>query len=118
MRYYAGLDVGLRTVALCIIDETGEIRLERSLPSEVDDIVHCLRGFGEEITCVGLEAGSLTQWLTYGLRAAGFRPVVLEARQVQAALAANCVRPDGRHRGTGEGRLAIRAADAKAPKIH
>jgi len=88
MRYYAGLDVGLRTVALCIIDETGEIRLERSLPSEVDDIVHCLRGFGEEITCVGLEAGSLTQWLTYGLRAAGFRPVVLEARQVQAALAA------------------------------
>jgi len=35
MRYYAGLDVGLRTVALCIIDETGEIRLERSLPSEV-----------------------------------------------------------------------------------
>src|SRR5215469_12233576 len=88
MRYYAGLDVGLRTVALCIIDETGEIRLERSLPSEGDDIVHFLRGFGEEITFVGLEAGSLTQWLTYGLRAAGFRPVVLKARQVQAALAA------------------------------
>ena len=88
MRYYAALDVGLRTVALCVIDETGEIRLERSLPSEVDDIVDCLRGFGEEIACVGLEAGSLSQWLTYGLRAAGFKPVVLEARQVQAALAA------------------------------
>ena len=88
MRCYAALDVGLRTIALCIIDETGEIRLERSLPSEVDDIVHCLRGFTEEIACVGLEAGSLTQWLTYGLRAAGFKPVVLEARQVQAALAA------------------------------
>jgi transposase len=88
MKYYAALDVGLRTIALCIIDETGELRLERSLPSEVDDIVDCLRGFGEEIACVGLEAGSLTQWLTYGLRAAGFKPVVLEARQVQAALAA------------------------------
>jgi Transposase len=37
---------------------------------------------------VGLEAGTLTQWLTYGLRAAGFKPVVLEARHVQAALAA------------------------------
>jgi len=33
--------------------------LERSLPSEISDIVDCLRGFGEEITCVGLEAGSL-----------------------------------------------------------
>ena len=47
----------------------------RSLPSEVEDIVHCLRGFGGEIACVGLEAGSLTQWLTYGLRAARFKPV-------------------------------------------
>ena len=88
MKCYAALDVGLRTVALCIVDETGEIKLERSLPSEVDDIVHCLRGFDGQIACVGLEAGSLTQWLTYGLRAAGFKPVVLEARQVQAALAA------------------------------
>ena len=37
---------------------------------------------------MGLEAGTLTQWLTYGLRAGGFKPVVLEARHVQAALAA------------------------------
>jgi transposase len=88
MTYYAALDVGLRSVALCIIDETGVVRLERSLPSEVSDIVACLSDFGEEIACVGLEAGSLTQWLTYGLRAAGFKPVVLEARHVQAALAA------------------------------
>jgi transposase len=86
MKYYAALDVGLRTAALCIIDEAGEVRLARSLPSEVGDIVDCLRDFGEEIACVGLEAGSLTQWLTYGLRAAGFKPVVLEARHVQAAV--------------------------------
>ena len=66
MTYYAALDVGLRAVALCIIDETGEVKLERSLPSEVNDIVDCLRGFGEEIACVGLEAGSLTQWLITG----------------------------------------------------
>jgi transposase len=42
----------------------------------------------EEVACVGLEAGTPTQWLTYGLRAGGFKPVVLEARHVQAALAA------------------------------
>jgi hypothetical protein len=61
MTYYAALDVGLRAVALCIIDKAGMVRLERSLPSEISDIVDCLRGFGEEITCVGLEARSLTQ---------------------------------------------------------
>lgn len=86
MTYYAALDVGLRTTALCIVD--GDIQLERSLASEVDDIVTCLRGFGEEIAAVGLEAGTLTQWLTYGLRDAGFRAVVMEARHVKAALGA------------------------------
>ena len=60
MTYYAALDVGLRAVALCIVDDTGAVRLEKSLPSEVSDIVACLCGFGEEIACVGLEAGSLT----------------------------------------------------------
>ena len=37
---------------------------------------------------VGFEAGALTQYLTYGLQAAGFEVVCLEARQVNAALAA------------------------------
>ena len=64
------------------------MRHERNLPSEVDDVVACLRGFGEEIECVGFEAGTLTQWLTYGLRAAGLRLVVMEARHVKAALGA------------------------------
>ena len=88
MTYYAALDVGLRTTAVCIVDGNGEIQFEKSLASEVDDIVTCLRGFGAEIASVGLEAGTLTQWLTYGLRAAGFSPVVMEARHVKAALGA------------------------------
>jgi transposase len=37
---------------------------------------------------VGLEAGTLTQHLTYGLRDAGFEVVCMEARQVNAALSA------------------------------
>ncbi len=88
MTYYAALDVGLRTTAVCIVDGDGEIQLEKSLPSEVDDIVTCLRGFGAEIAAIGLEAGTLTQWLTYGLRDAGFSAVVMEARHVKAALGA------------------------------
>ena len=37
---------------------------------------------------VGFEAGTLTQYLTYGLQAAGFEVVCLEARQVSVTLAA------------------------------
>lgn len=41
-----------------------------------------------EIKIAVFEAGTLTQYLTYGLQAAGFEVVCLEARQVIAALAA------------------------------
>ena len=88
MTFYAALDVGVRSLALCVVDETGEVQLERSLPSDVDAIVACLRGFGEDIAVVGFEAGTLTQWLSWGLREAGFQVVVLEARHVKAALGA------------------------------
>ncbi len=82
------LDVSLRSVAICIIDETGKVRLGRSLPSDVSDQVRCLRALGEPIHQVGLEAGTLTQHLTYGLTEAGFDVVCMEARQVSAALSA------------------------------
>ena len=88
MTYYVALDVGVRTLALCIIDRDGEIQLERTLPSDIDKIVECLKEFGGEIEAIGLEAGTLTQYLVYGLRAAGFRTVVMEARHVKSALGA------------------------------
>jgi predicted NBD/HSP70 family sugar kinase len=56
MTYYVALDVGLRMVSLCIVDEAGGVKLEKSLPSEIEDIVACLRDFGEEVACVGLDA--------------------------------------------------------------
>ncbi len=86
--FYAALDVSLRSVAICIIDQDGKVRLEKSVPSDVPDLVRCLREFGEPIYQVGLEAGTLTQHLTYGLVEAGYDVVCMEARQVSAALSA------------------------------
>jgi transposase len=86
--FYAALDVSLRFVAVCIIDQDGKIRLEKSVPSDVADLVRCFRSFGEAIHQVGLEAGTLTQHLTYGLVDAGYDVVCMEARQVKAALSA------------------------------
>ena len=88
MTHYVALDVSLRSVAVCIIDDDGDIKLEKSITSEVEDIVHTLRSFDGEITSIGLEAGMLTQHLTYGLQAAGYEVVCMEARQVKAALSA------------------------------
>ena len=86
--FYAALDVSLRSVAVCIIDQDGKVKLERSVPSDVPDLVRCLSDFGQPVHQVGLEAGTLTQHLTYGLREAGYDVVCMEARQVNAALSA------------------------------
>lgn len=88
MNYYAALDVSLRTVNLCVIDEQGEIKAEAKLASEVEEIAYFLHGLDYEVSSVGLEAGTLTQYLTYGLQSAGFEVICMEARQVKAALSA------------------------------
>ena len=88
MTYYTGIDVSLRSVSICVVDETGAIKLEAKVAAEVDVIAATLRRFSDEIRQVGFEAGTLTQYLTYGLREAGFEVVCLEARQVAATLQA------------------------------
>ena len=88
MTYYTGIDVSLRSVSICVVDASGEVRHEAKVPAEIDDIVDCLKRFSPEIKSVGFEAGTLTQYLTYGLQAAGFEVVCLEARQVSVTLAA------------------------------
>jgi transposase len=86
--FYAALDVSLRSVAICIIDEKGKVRLERSVSSELPDLIRCLQEFGQPIHQVGLEAGNLSQHIAAGLTEAGYEVVCMEARQVSAALSA------------------------------
>ncbi len=88
MGYYVGLDVALRSVALCVIDGDGEIVLERALACEVGEIAEYLHSFGKPIERIGFEAGTMSQTLFYGLKAAGFDVVCMEARHVSAALSA------------------------------
>ncbi|GAD55675.1 IS110 family transposase [Limimaricola cinnabarinus] len=88
MDYYAGLDVSLRSCALCIVDEKGSVRLERELPCEIEAIAGALADFPNPVARVGFEAGTMSQHLYFGLRDRGFDVVCMEARQVNAALSA------------------------------
>lgn len=88
MDYYVGIDVSLRSCAVCIVDGKGKVLFEQELPCEVEDINECLSGFPHEIERVAFEAGTLSQHLYFGLTAEGFDVVCMEARQVNAALSA------------------------------
>jgi len=88
MEYFAGLDVSLRSCAICVVDAKGKVMLERELPCEVGDIADYLNSLGHPIERIGFEAGTLSQHLFYGLTSEGFDVVCMEARQVNAALSA------------------------------
>lgn len=88
MTFYAGLDVALRTVAICVVDATGKVCLERTCACEVDLIAAVLQEFPSPIERVGFEAGAMSQHLFFGLQSCGFDVVCMEAHQVSAALSA------------------------------
>ena len=88
MKYFTGIDVSLRSVSICVVDEAGVVQYENKVAAEVEVIVAALRRYSTEIRQVGLESGTLTQYLTYGLQKAGFEVICLEARQTAATLAA------------------------------
>ncbi len=88
MTYYAGLDVSLRSTSICVVDQQGELVAESKTDAEVVDIVGFLDELGLSSVRVGLESGTLSQYLTYGLRFAGYDVACMEARQVKAALSA------------------------------
>ena len=88
MSYFVGLDVSLRSVSVCIIDQEGLIVLEQSVDCEAETINICLHSFKDQITKVGFEAGVMSQTLFYGLQELGYDVVCMEARHVSAALSA------------------------------
>lgn len=52
--FYAALDVSLCPVAICILDHDGKICFERSVRSDVPDLIRCLAAFGQPIRQAGL----------------------------------------------------------------
>jgi len=88
MQYYVGLDVSLRSAALCVINTEGTIIIEQSLYCEVEANHDYLCAFDRPIKKIGSEAGTMSQVLFHGLKALDFNVVCMEARHVSAALAA------------------------------
>ena len=94
VEHFIGIDVSLESSHLCVVDTTGKIVREAKVASEPEALVGFCREFGRTIARIGLEAGPLSQWLHAGLARAGFEVVLLETRQVKAALSAMTVKTD------------------------
>lgn len=94
MNYYAGIDVSLEQSSVCIVDEQGKIVREVKMASEPGALAELFTGLGFPLARVGMEAGPLSQWLHEGLAVSGYDVVLMETRQVKAALSAMTVKTD------------------------
>ena len=96
MDHFIGVDVSLAGSALCVVDLRGSVVKEVKLASEPEALASFVRSLPLEVTAVGLEAGPLSQWLYKSLTDAGVPAVLMETRQVKAALKAMPVKTDRR----------------------
>jgi transposase len=94
MEHYIGIDVSLEQSSVCVVDQAGKIVRETKVASEPEALTGFCRALGLPVTRIGFEAGPLSQWLHAGLTKAGFEVVLLETRQVKAALSAMVVKTD------------------------
>ena len=88
MKYFAGLDVSLEETAICVVDAAGTIIRETRAPSEPKALAAALSGLDLPLERVGLEACSLSAWLSDELRAGGWSAICIETRQAKAAMGA------------------------------
>ena len=101
MAHFVGLDVSVKETAVCVVDEVGEVVLERKVPTEPDDIVTLLTSIGVAYGRIGIEAGPLSQWLVNGLAAAGLPVVCVETRHMKALLKGQQINKSDRNDARG-----------------
>jgi len=87
MRYYVGLDVSLKSISVCILDDKGKRIEEGEVDSTPEAIHQFLLKTGLEIERIGLESGNLTHYLKKGLLKQKYKVVVMEPRKMAAILA-------------------------------
>lgn len=71
MDLFVGLDVSIRMTSVCVMDLNGKGLNEAKVDSEPQAMASLLGSLAGQYRRVGLEAGSLSQWLYSSLAAAG-----------------------------------------------
>jgi len=105
MKHSVGLDISVKETAICIVDENGKVVRETKVTTEPEAIIAFLNSTGLEYERIGLEAGSLSQWLVNGLAEAELPVICVETRHMKAVLKAQWVNKSDRNDARGIARM-------------
>lgn len=94
MLHYIGLDVSMKTTSICVIDSSGKVAFEETVPSDPITITSFIRNTHVDIALVALESGSISHWLTKELRKRDLPAICIDARQMSKILSININKTD------------------------
>ena len=94
MKYYAGLDIAMKETFLCVVNEEGKRMFESKACTDPQAIYDELARSGVQLEKVGLEAGSLSKFVTKGLQNLGLNAICIDARKMAAILAVTINKTD------------------------
>ena len=121
MDSYVGLDVSLREVSACVVDEAGTIQFERTLAADPDVIAAWVHAQAPTVRRVGLESGPTSAWLWRELAKRGLPVICIDARHAKAALSMQINKSD-RNDAAGIARIMqtgwYREVQVKSPHSH
>ena len=82
-RVWVGLDVGLKSTAVCVLDGDGKVVHQCSMKTHPTEIGRYLaKNFTSNVAVVGMETGAMSVHLSGGLRRLGYQVAVMDALQV------------------------------------
>ena len=86
MGMFAGLDVGGKRTAVCVVDEVGKIVFRGIVDTHPEMLAAALKRFDGKLAKVGLESGPFTPHLFRSLAAMGYPMVCMDARRAADAI--------------------------------
>jgi transposase len=94
MSMFAGLDVGGKRTAVCVVDESGKIIWQGMVDTHPEMIAAALKRFQGKLAKAGLESGPFTPHLHRSLVAMGYPMVCMDARRAADAIKSRRIKSD------------------------
>ena len=94
MGMFAGLDVGGKQTAVCVVDEVGKIIFRGIVDTHPEMPAAALKRFDGKLAKVGLESGPFTPHLFRSLAAMGYPMVCMDARRAADAIKGRRIKSD------------------------
>lgn len=86
MKHYIGLDVSMQETAVCVVDEQGKVVREFTELTDPQVLSKAIKHLKLTIAKVGIESGSISNWLVSELQDEGIPAICVDSRKMAAIL--------------------------------